>query len=315
MSTHHKYINLTKLKLDEHEPPQIEPTTRHSSASIIAASEELTYKERQQKIIIDDQIKHGEISKKEAKNKLQKAYHTLAQTYDHHTLETEYNTNLQTGLTNEKADELLSINGPNELTPPKHDPWWLRLLKSIFGGIFNILLWVGSILCFIAYIIDTSEIKDKTNMYLGIVLAIVVTLTGIFGYFQESQTADLMAGLANMAPKNVIVIRNGEKQELEPKYLVTGDICELVLGMAIPADIRIINCTNDMEVDNSSLTGESEPQKRQSKPCNEIPRESTNLCFFGTLVVNGKGNGVVIATGDNTFMGKTVQISQNTDGG
>ncbi len=77
-----------------------------------------------------------------------------------------------------------------------------------------------------------------------------------------------MAGLANMAPKNVIVIRNGKKQELEPKYLVAGDICELVLGMAIPADIRIINCTNDMEVDNSSLTGESEPQKRQSKPCN-----------------------------------------------
>eukprot|EP01083_Nonionella_stella_P073128 197500_1 len=84
--------------------------------------------------------------------------------------------------------------------------------------------------------------------------------------------------------------------------------------MALPADLRIIDCTPDMEVDNSSLTGESEPQKRDWKPSDETPAESANLTFFGTLVVNGKGTGVVIATGDETFMGRTAQLATSTEG-
>jgi len=322
MTTQPTYTNLTKIKVDDtddidDDEHYIEPTSRYSSASVVAAAEELTWKEKQKKKTLDSKLKKGKISKKEHDKELQKAYSTLAQTYDRNALQKEYETSLKDGLTTEKATKLLQQYGPNELTPPKHDPWWVRLLKSIFGGIFNVLLWVGAILCFIAYIMETynTEIPDETNLYLGIVLSIVVTLTGIFGYYQESASADLMAGLANMAPQNVIVIRDGKKIELEPRLLVIGDICELNLGMAVPADIRLIECTADMEVNNSSLTGESEPQKRDWKASDETPAESPNLCFFGTLIVNGKGKGVVIATGDETFMGKTVQISASTEGG
>ena len=141
-----------------------------------------------------------------------------------------------------------------------------------------------------------------------------MTLTGIFGYYQESKSADLMGSLSKMKPKNVIVTRDGKKIELEPRDLVPGDICDLKTGMALPADLRIIDCTPDMEVDNSSLTGESEPQKRDWKPSDETPAESPNLCFFGTLVVNGNGTGVVIATGDETFMGRTAQLATSTEG-
>ena len=83
--------------------------------------------------------------------------------------------------------------------------------------------------------------------------------------------------------------------------------------MLIPADIRVIECT-DLEVDNSSLTGESDPQKRAWKPesVDIIPAESKNLCFFGTLIVNGKGLGVCISTGDHTFMGRTAQLASST---
>ena len=84
--------------------------------------------------------------------------------------------------------------------------------------------------------------------------------------------------------------------------------------MGLPADIRVTDCTPDLEVDNSSLTGESDACKRDNKPCDDIPRESTNLLFFGTLIVNGKGRGVVIATGDNTFMGRTAQLAASTEG-
>ena len=75
--------------------------------------------------------------------------------------------------------------------------------------------------------------------------------------------------------------------------------------MALPADRRVIQCTPDMEVDNSSLTGESDALKRDWKPSNETPAESPNL--------NGKGQGVVIATGDETFMGRKALMASSTD--
>eukprot|EP01083_Nonionella_stella_P006622 19209_1 len=292
----------------------IEPQERYSSSDVIAAAEELKFTQAQQKQVVDDRLAQGKISKKQAQAELKKAYTTMAHTYDRTELQKHFDTDLEDGLTEERAAQLLIEVGYNELTPPKHDPWWLRLLKSIFGGFFNILLWLGSILCFIAYGIDDSDIKDPTNLYLGVVLAVVVTLTGIFGYYQESKSADLMGSLSKMKPKNVIVTRSGKKLELEPRELVPGDICELTLGMALPSDLRIFDCTPDMEVDNSSLTGESEPQKRDWKKSTETPAESSNLVFFGTLVVNGKGSGVVISTGDNTFMGRTAQLATSTEG-
>eukprot|EP00485_Elphidium_margaritaceum_P001594 CAMPEP_0202689942 /NCGR_PEP_ID=MMETSP1385-20130828/5107_1 /ASSEMBLY_ACC=CAM_ASM_000861 /TAXON_ID=933848 /ORGANISM="Elphidium margaritaceum" /LENGTH=801 /DNA_ID=CAMNT_0049345161 /DNA_START=115 /DNA_END=2516 /DNA_ORIENTATION=+ len=292
----------------------IEPQERYSSSDVIAAAEELKFKQSEKKQVIEDRLAKGKISKADAKKELKKAYHTLAQTYDKPTLEKEYETSLENGLTRSKAEELLREVGPNELTPPKHKPWYVRLLLSIFGGFFNVLLWVGSVLCFIAYGIDQSEIKDQTNLYLGIVLAVVVTLTGIFGYYQESKSADLMGSLSKMKPKNVIVTRDGKDAELEPRDLVPGDIVRLETGMALPADLRIVECTPDMEVDNSSLTGESEPQKRDWKPSDNTPAESPNLTFFGTLVVNGRGRALVIATGDETFMGRTAQLATSTEG-
>jgi len=302
--------NLVTEKKDD----DIEPQERYSSSDVIAAAEELKFKQDQAKTVVEERVKQGKISKKEAQSELKKAYHTLAQTYDKPRIEKEYQTSLENGLTVQQAQDFLTKYGPNELTPPKHDPWWLRLLKSVFGGFFNVLLWLGSILCFIAYAIDNSDVKDPTNLYLGVVLGVVVTLTGIFGYYQESKSADLMGSLSKMKPKNVIVTRGGNKVEIEPKFLVPGDICELTLGMALPADLRIVDCTPDMEVDNSSLTGESEPQKRDWKPSDETPAESPNLCFFGTLVVNGKGTAVVIATGDETFMGRTARLATSTEG-
>jgi len=153
-------------------------------------------------------------------------------------------------------------------------------------------------------------------MYLGIVLAVVVTLTGIFGYYQESKSADLMGSLSEMKPQDVVVIRGGQPVQIDPALMVPGDVVNLTTGMALPADLRIIKCSSDLKVDNSSLTGESDALKRDWKPNDEFiePRESTNLCFFGTLIVEGTGKGMVINTGDNTFMGKTAKLAVETTG-
>jgi magnesium-transporting ATPase (P-type) len=294
----------------------IVPTTRYSSSEVIAAAAEITYKVKKKKDAIDAKVKTGKLSKKEAAAKLREAYSTTAHTLDKAQLEEEFSTSLENGLTAKQYAIALEMYGLNELTPPKHDPWWLRLLKSVFGGFFNVLLWLGALLCFISFAVDPNDIPDPTNMYLGVVLSVVVTLTGIFGYYQESKSADLASSLSAMKPKNVIVTREGKKSEIEPRDLVPGDIVELSLGMALPSDCRVFDCTPDMEVDNSSLTGESEAQSRRWKPdsVDVLPQEAKNLCFFGTLVVLGKGTAVVIATGDETFMGRTAQQAASTSG-
>jgi len=122
-----------------------------------------------------------------------------------------------------------------------------------------------------------------------------------------------MAGFSNLMPPNVMVKRDNDNWiSLPPVQLVPGDIVQLNMGMAIPADMRIIECSSDMQVDNSSLTGETEPQKRDWKKTDHVPAEAANLIFFGTLLVNGKGTGLVINTGDDTFMGRTAKLASST---
>jgi len=73
-------------------------------------------------------------------------------------------------------------------------------------GPFSLLLWAGAILCFIGYFLDMS---DSSNLYLGIVLIIVVVVTGLFSFFQQGKSAKLMAQFKNFIPPKAIVIREG----------------------------------------------------------------------------------------------------------
>lgn len=88
------------------------------------------------------------------------------------------------GLSSPEAYALLKRDGPNAITPPKVTSEWIKFLKALFGG-FAILLWVGAILCFIAYIIQrhTSHEYTNDNLYLGIVLVFVVVVSGKFNFY------------------------------------------------------------------------------------------------------------------------------------
>lgn len=106
------------------------------------------------------------------------------------------------------------------------------------------LLWIGAILCFIAYSIQatTSDEPNDDNLYLGVVLSAVVVVTGIFSYYQESKSSKIMDSFKNMVPQFATVIREGEKLNLKAEDLVLGDIVEVKFGDRIPADIRVIEC-------------------------------------------------------------------------
>jgi sodium/potassium-transporting ATPase subunit alpha len=224
-------------------------------------------------------------------------------------------TNFETGLTTQRAREVLERDGPNQLSPPKTIPEWVKFCKQLFGG-FSILLWIGAILCFVAYSIlaSTEEHPPGDNLYLGIVLTAVVVITGCFSYYQEAKSSRIMESFKNLIPQFAIVIRNGEKLNINAEQLVAGDIVEVKFGDRVPADIRILSA-HGFKVDNSSLTGESEPQSRSADFSHENPLETKNLAFFSTNAVEGTARGIVIFTGDRTVMGRIANLASGLEVG
>ncbi|KAH8856488.1 Sodium/potassium-transporting ATPase subunit alpha [Schistosoma japonicum] len=217
------------------------------------------------------------------------------------------------GLKPDEAKIRLERDGPNALTPPKTTPQWVKFCKTLFGG-FSMLLWVGAILCFIAYGIERNfeDESSNDNLYLGIVLLVVVIITGCFSYYQESKSSRIMDSFKNMVPQTAFVLRDGTKIEVPAENIVVGDIVEVKSGDRIPADIRIITASS-FKVDNSALTGESEPQSRTADFTNENPLETKNLAFFSTNAVEGTCRGIVICTGDHTVMGRIANLASGLE--
>jgi len=225
------------------------------------------------------------------------------------------NTNPNTGLTNAKAKEKLEQDGPNALTPPPTVPEWVKFCKNLFYG-FAMLLWVGAALCFIAYSIQASTFEDPSddNLYLGVVLACVVIVTGCFSYYQESKSSKIMESFKNMVPQYATALREGQKLTVRAEELVRGDIVDIKFGDRIPADVRVLEART-FKVDNSSLTGESEAQTRSPEFTNDNPLETKNLAFFSTNAVEGTCKGIVISCGDNTVMGRIAGLASGLETG
>ncbi|PIO27201.1 hypothetical protein AB205_0026880, partial [Aquarana catesbeiana] len=151
-------------------------------------------------------------------------------------------------------------------------------------------------------------------LYLGVVLAAVVIVTGCFSYYQEAKSSKIMDSFKNMVPQQALVIREGEKLQINAEAVVVGDLVEVKGGDRVPADMRIIS-SNGCKVDNSSLTGESEPQTRSPEFTHENPLETRNIAFFSTNCVEGTARGVVIATGDRTVMGRIATLASGLEVG
>ena len=151
-------------------------------------------------------------------------------------------------------------------------------------------------------------------MYLGIVLSAVVIITGVFSYYQESKSSKIMESFANLVPQYALALRDGEKVTVKAEELTVGDIVEVKFGDRIPADLRVLEAKS-FKVDNSSLTGESEPQSRSPEFTHENPLETKNLAFFSTNAVEGTARGMVVNIGDNTVMGRIAGLASGLDMG
>jgi len=223
----------------------------------------------------------------------------------------KFKTNITTGLTSAEAKEFAITAGENSLSKKEAIPWYILFLKEMIG-FFSLLLWMGSFLCFIGFIIQVDK-EDKSNLYLGIVLALVTFLTGCFSYMQTSKSAEMMAQFENFIPPVATVMRDGRFQECDAKTIVPGDIVKVKGGENIPCDICLFT-SNEMKVNNASLTGESEDIQidPDMEPLTNI-FESKNVGFFGTQCTAGEGTGICFRIGDATVIGQIANLASSAE--
>jgi len=211
---------------------------------------------------------------------------------------------LKTGLTTEEAVQRNLEQGDNVLQEKKVTPWYVKLFME-FVTLFAILMWVGAVACFVIYGLVPT---DPTTLYTGVVLIIVITITALITFFQNSKSESIMDGFKNFIPQMSTVMRNGREESVLSAKLVRGDIILVKEGQRIAADIRIIQ-SQEMKVDNSSLTGESEALTR-SDICDHPDKilETKNVAFFGTMCKYGQGKGVVFNIGEMTVIGQIANL-------
>eukprot|EP00913_Durusdinium_trenchii_P010668 g10008.t1 len=262
------------------------------------------------------------------------------------------------GLKEEQARVYFNVYGKNEITPPKRENIWIKLLRQTFLGIFNILLW-SCVVAEVALIVifsgsspgpevthlnatqkEAQPAEEGPDYVTPIILSAVIVMAALLQWYSELKAESQMEAMQKLqAASKVPTVRmdHGRRVDLEldPVNLVPGDIIFLQAGDRIPADVRILHCTDGTEVDNSALTGESMPEPRHNKtePVTCPPPEARNLAFFGTTVLKerrataghagrhplagpreraifefrGNATCLIHATGDATFLGKIAQ--------
>ncbi|KAI8620439.1 hypothetical protein BC830DRAFT_1099211 [Chytriomyces sp. MP71] len=214
------------------------------------------------------------------------------------------------GLTEIEAAKRLKENGPNALSPHKKRNAFLRYLDVLLG-LFNVMLLVSGIASYI--LLAINFVGNFQNTYLGAILILVAFLNAGIEFYQQEKSAAILESFLNLIPSQCLVIREAHTHKINSKELVLGDLVVIRSGAKIPADLRIAGAT-DLQLDNSSLTGESDPQKRvvDGNGCSN-PLEASNLAFNGALVVVGNGYGIVIRTGDHTVIGQIASLTATED--
>ena len=214
----------------------------------------------------------------------------------------------ENGLDEQEAARRLKECGANVLEETGKDSIIKKYFRQ-FRNFFSILLIVGSILAFVGEYLDPGQ----GNLYIGIALVGVVVINGTFTFIQEYQAAKTMESFRQLLPPHARVMREGKVKDILASELVVGDIILLEEGDKVPADGRLIE-TNTLKVDNSAITGESEPQLRSLECTHPNILECRNMVFSGTLVQSGNGKAVIFGTGQNTQIGSLATLTQQISG-
>ena len=204
------------------------------------------------------------------------------------------------GLAGREAARRLEVSGPNELTR-RGGRRWPGELAAQFTQPLAVLLAVAAVL---AWATGTPR--------LAIAIAAVILLNAGFAFAQEMQAEKAVEVLAAFLPEHARVRRDGTRQEIEARLLVPGDVLLIEEGESICADARLM--TGTVEVDMSTLTGESVPVTRSAGPADTgVPLlQAADVVFSGTACTGGEAEALVTATGMGTELGRIAALTQRT---
>src|SRR3989338_2264856 len=208
---------------------------------------------------------------------------------------------LQSGLTWEEAKRRLEQTGYNELQKEK-DLTALRILFDQFKDpLILLLIFAGLLSLFLNELVEAAAIFT------------IVMLNAMLGFIQEYKAEKAIEALQKISAPTAKVLRGGREQKIPARELVPGDILLLEAGDIVPADSRLIEVSS-LQIDEASLTGESVPSKKITKPfkLGTSIADQENIAFMGTVVTYGKGKSVVAYTGMKTEFGKIAASLQST---
>jgi len=205
------------------------------------------------------------------------------------------------GLSVERARRLLEEHGPNALADEEGTGPLTLLLRQLRSPLIYLLAGAAGVSLLAGKLVDSG------------VIAGVVALNTTLGFIQEWRAEGALAALRQMAAPVARVLRDGQAQQIEATDIVPGDVLLLTAGDRVAADARVLQ-SNELRVDESSLTGESEPESKEPAPVDEDTPlgDRTSMVFMSTSVTGGQGRAVVVATGMQTEIGEIASEVRET---
>jgi len=205
------------------------------------------------------------------------------------------------GLSQASADKILFEQGlhPKSKSVFKKD---FLLFVSQFKSPLMLLL-IGAVIIS-GFLGDTSDV---------LIILFIVLSTGLLSFFQERNAGKVVEKLQSMISLKTTVLRDGLQQEIDSTLIVKGDVIILKAGDMLPADCLIIE-SNELYVNEASLTGESYPVRKEAGVLDEQTELSkrTNCLWEGTNIVSGNAKALVIQTGEETIFGSIAKSASGT---
>jgi Ca2+-transporting ATPase len=211
------------------------------------------------------------------------------------TLQAESGTSIQAGLTRAEAAGRLARDGPNTLPDPDRRSFWRILVEVLREPMFALLLAGGAVYLAI------GELRES------LVLLAFATLSVSIAVVQGLRSERVLEALRDLTEPQATVVREGERIRIPSAELVRGDIVAIAEGERAPAD-AVLRAGDEVEADESLLTGESVPVRKRLGEPSEPPRppggDATPFLYSGALIVRGQGLAEVIATGPRSEIGR-----------
>jgi len=206
----------------------------------------------------------------------------------------------QTGLSASQVTTAREQFGWNELATVAPEPGWKKFLAQFSDVVVWILIAAAFISGAMGEWTDTAAIVT------------IVLLNALLGFYQEGKAEKSLAALQSLAAPKAKVVRDEKLASIAARELVPGDLIEIEAGDNVPADLRLLTAFA-MRVEEAALTGESLPVEKDAElvlPESTALADRRNMAYTSTVLANGHGRGVVVATGMDTEIGRIAGMLQ-----